>query len=914
MAKSDADENTEFLPMARPRSTSTASQTSSDSGLSVESSFLGENKRDATMTENFSVAEEARYRDMEDGDAAADDPFLPGSKKPTTSSRTRRIFWALIILCVGGWVLAFVLFLTQGRSKYQTASDTLQLHEPDSNSGSTSAGKPVTLDQVLSGEWSPTSHSISWIAGPEGEDGLLVEQGEGGNEYLRVEDIRSRKDGEDTLEGRVLMQKSIVKVDGHAFVPSKTWPSPNLKKVLLMSDREKNWRHSYIGKYWIFDVDTQTAQPLDSKVPDGRVQLATWSPTSDAVVFVRENNMYLRKLSSESVIPITKDGGKDLFYGVPDWVYEEEVISGNSVTWWSNDGKYIAFLRTNESAVPEFPVQYYLSRPSGKKPIPELEDYPEVSQIKYPKAGAPNPVVNLQFYDVEKNEVFPVEVADDFEDDDRIIFQVLWATEAKVLIQVTNRESDYLKVFLVDTKTRTGKLVREQDIAALDGGWIEPAQSTRFIPADPGNGRPEDGYVDAVVHDGYVHLAYFTPLDNADPVMLTTGEWEVVDSPSAVDLKRGLVYFVATKEAPTQRHVYRVQLDGKNLQPLTDISKPGYFDVSFSDGSGYALLSYKGPSVPWQAILNTQGDQPILEKTIEDNPQLSRMVEAFAIPTEIYQNVTIDGFTLQVVERRPPHFNPAKKYPVLFYLYGGPGSQTVDRKFAVDFQSYVASSLGYIVVTVDGRGTGYIGRKAKCITRGNLGYYEAYDQITTAKMWAEKPYVDEARMAIWGWSYGGFMTLKTLEQDAGETFQYGLAVAPVTDWRYYDSIYTERYMHTPQNNPSGYDNSSITDMSALEQSVRFLVMHGASDDNVHLQNTLVLVDKLDLSNVQNYDLHFYPDSDHSINFHNAHYMVYSRLSSWLINAFNGEWHRTANPVPDESMWGRIKRSIPIFVH
>jgi dipeptidyl aminopeptidase len=218
---------------------------------------------------------------------------------------------------------------------------------------------------------------------------------------------------------------------------------------------------------------------------------------------------------------------------------------------------------------------------------------------------------------------------------------------------------------------------------------------------------------------------------------------------------------------------------------LTDISKPGYFGISFSEGAGYALLSSKGPAVPWQAVINTQGDKVEYEAVIEENPKLVEMVEDYALPAEVYTNVTIDGYTLQVLERRPPHFNPSKKYPVLFFLYGGPGSQTVDRKFTVDFQSYVASSLGYIVVTVDGRGTGFIGREARCIVRGDLGHYEARDQIETAKIWANKGYVDESRMAIWGWSFGGFMTLKVLEQDAGQTFQYGMAVAPVTDWRFY---------------------------------------------------------------------------------------------------------------------------------
>jgi dipeptidyl aminopeptidase len=510
--------------------------------------------------------------------------------------------------------------------------------------------------------------------------------------------------------------------------------------------------------------------------------------------------MYLRKLASGEVIPITKDGGDNLFYGVPDWVYEEEVFQGNTGTWWSTDGKFVAFLRTNESAVPEYPIQYFLSRPSGKKPPPGLESYPEVSQIKYPKPGSPNPIVNLQFYDVEKNEVFSFDMPEDFVDEERIIIEIVWASEGKVLIRETNRESDVVKIFVMDTKARTGKLVRSDDIAALDGGWVEPSQSTKFIPADPENGRLHDGYIDTVIYEGYDHLAYFTPFENSEPIMLTKGNWEVVQAPSAVNLKKGLVYFVATKEAPTERHVYSVKLDGSDLRPLTDTSAPAFFDVSFSDGAGYGLLSYKGPAVPWQAVINTHGSDIEFESLIEENPKLTEMVKDFALPAEVYTNVTIDGYTLQVLERRPPHFNPKKKYPVLFFLYGGPGSQTVDRKFTIDFQSYVASSLGYIVVTIDGRGTGFIGREARCIVRGNIGHYEAHDQIETAKIWSNKDYVDETRMAVWGWSYGGYMALKVLEQDAGETFQYGMAVAPVTDWRFYGGFLSKCYILTSRAN------------------------------------------------------------------------------------------------------------------
>lgn len=355
-------------------------------------------------------------------------------------------------------------------------------------------------------------------------------------------------------------------------------------------------------------------------------------------------------------------------------------------------------------------------------------------------------------------------------------------------------------------------------------------------------------------------------MDSEKPILLTRGKWEVVDAPSGIDLENNLVYFVGTERSPIERHIYSVKLDGTDMKALTNTSADGRYDVSFSERGGYALLSYNGPGIPWQKVIGTPSVDPEFTQTLEDNAALAQLASEYELPTFHYTTVNIDGFDLQVLERRPPRFNPKKKYPVLFHVYGGPGSQLVSKSFNIDFQAYVAAGLEYIVVTVDGRGTGYIGRKARCAVRGNLGYWEAHDQISTAKIWAKKSYVDATRIAIWGWSYGGFMTLKTLEQDAGQTFSYGMAVAPVTDWRYYDSIYTERYMHTPQHNAEGYDNATVANMTALSSNVRFLLMHGVADDNVHFQNSLTLLDRLDVAGVENYDVHVFPDSDHSIYF------------------------------------------------
>ncbi|KAL8822125.1 MAG: hypothetical protein Q9191_007135, partial [Dirinaria sp. TL-2023a] len=862
------DEEPEAQPLTQGSSTSDPSHDSSESVTSLGSPIaLDRLDHDGAKVGNGNLnGIQNKDEEYDEEDALVE----PSIVRPM-DRRFRRRVWGLGGLCLAGWLLALVLFLS--RQTYRHSSDPPYDAVATVSPGS---GKSVTLDEVLQQSFQPKTHDISWIGGDQGEDGLLLErESRAGKDFLVVEDIRQRKPGVEAKDSTTLMKEGHFKVEGKQMYAEKLWPSKDFKKVLVASHVQKNWRHSFTAIYWIFDVASQTAEALDSDNSEGRIQLASWSPKSDAIVFTRDNNMFLRKLSEKKVIQITKDGGTELFYGVPDWVYEEEVFAGNSVTWWSEDGQHIAFLRTNETSVPEYPIQYFISRPSGDEPPPGEENYPEVREIKYPKAGAPNPIVDLQFYNTAKDETFTVSSGDVQLGEEKLVTEVVWAgTSGKVLVRMTNRESDILKVVLIDVQNRTEKVTRTVNVTAIDGGWFEVSEYTRFIPSDPANGRPHDGYIDTVIHENYDHLAYFSPLDNPEPLLLTSGAWEVVDAPSAIDLKNNLVYFIATKESPIQRHVYSVKLDGTDLNPLSDTSKEGYYSVSFSTGAGYALLSYRGPEIPWQKVISTPSNPDHFEHEIEDNKELAKFAAAHDLPTEIYSTVTIDGFELQVVERRPPHFDESKKYPVLFHLYGGPGSQTVDKKFTVDFQAYVASNLGYIVVTVDGRGTGFIGRKARCIIRGHIGYYEALDQIATAKIWAAKGYVDAQRIAIWGWSYGGFMTLKTLEMDAGQTFRYGMAVAPVTDWRFYDSIYTERYMHTPQHNPRGYENTTVTNVTALARNVRWLMMHGVADDNVHLQNSLTLLDRLDVAGVENYDFHAFPDSDHSIYFHNANRMVY----------------------------------------
>ncbi|KAI1478840.1 dipeptidyl peptidase IV N-terminal region-domain-containing protein [Daldinia eschscholtzii] len=828
-------------------------------------------------------------------------PPLPERKVVGVDKSLKRFVLVMAGVFLAAWLVGLFTYLSTKSYQHSSQKD----HDATATEARGS-GKKITLDQILDGYWRPQSHGISWIAGANGEDGLLLEKGATGKDFLVVEDVRSKNEdhtagGGEIKSAQTLMQQPWFKAGDQQLSPDQVWPSPDLKKVLIATETKSVWRYSFTGVYWIFDVESQTAEPLNPQDPHLRVQLAQWSPKSDAIIYTSANNLYVRRLESKEVVQITKDGGPEYFYGIPDWVYEEEVFGDNSAAWWSEKGDFVAFLRTNETLVPEYPIQFFIERPSGKEPAVGEENYPEVQQLKYPKAGSPNPFVDLLFYDMARGDVFSVEIEGGFAPDDLLITDITWAG-SKVIVKETNRVSDIMRVILVDVTSRTGKTVRTVDVGKVDGGWFEISHDTTYIPADPSNGRPEDGYIDTVIKDDRDHLAYFSPLDSDEPVMLTSGNWEVVSAPSAVDLKNNLVYFVATKESSIQRHIYSVKLDGSHFKEMVDVSKEGYYDVSFSAKAGYALVTYKGPNVPTQKVMSTPGNPEVYEHIIEENKDLADKAKKHELPLLDYGTITVDDVELNYLERRPPHFDPKKRYPILFQQYSGPGSQSVDKRFAVDFQSYVAANLGYVVVTVDGRGTGFIGRKARVVVRKHLGEIEAHDQIAAAKIWAEKSYIDESRVAIWGWSYGGFQTLKTLEQDAGATFKYGMAVAPVTDWRFYDSIYTERYMLTPQQNSEGYDGTAVSNATALAQNVRFLIMHGVADDNVHMQNTLTLLDKLDLAGVENYDLHMFPDSNHGIYFHNANRIVYDKLNNWLINAFNGEWLKVADakPIPNKA--------------
>ncbi len=362
-------------------------------------------------------------------------------------------------------------------------------------------------------------------------------------------------------------------------------------------------------------------------------------------------------------------------------------------------------------------------------------------------------------------------------------------------------------------------------------------------------------------------------------------------------------------------HLISIDLskDKDNIQVITDTEKDGLYDISFSGDGQYLNLFYRGPLQPWQRLINMADLHTYFETEIENDISHAdifiashKVINHFEvtkanlkdtnIPTKLYKTITVGTtkdkkpINLNVIEILPPNFNPEKKHPLLVHAYGGPGSQTVDKSFSIDFQD-VVSSLGVVVLIIDPRGTGGQGWEFKSYANDKIGYWEPRDLTTVVSEYisANKKFIDKEKTAIWGWSYGGFTTLKTLEYDVGKTFKFGMAVAPVTNWLFYDSIYTERYMGSPSTNPNYEKYARINDYDNFLSLNRFLIMHGTSDDNVHLQNLLWLLDKFNLNNVKNYDVYFFPDSDHAINYHNAHSIVYDKLINWLQDAFIGRF-------------------------
>jgi len=612
--------------------------------------------------------------------------------------------------------------------------------------------------------------------------------------------------------------------------------STNEQKVLLPTETESIYRHSTRSKYYIYDRERKTTQVLS----EGKQRLAQFSPDASKVAFVRENNLFIKDLTGDSETQVTTDGERNkIINGATDWVYEEEFAFDKGFQW-NASGTKIAYYRFNEEAVPEFSMDVF------------SELYPSQHRFKYPKAGEANATVEIFIYDLALNNTIEANIETETE---FYIPRIKWTKDENVLsVQRMNRHQNNLDFILVNANDGSAKTI----FTETDEAYIDVTDNLTFL---------NDGkhFVWTSEKSGYNHI-YLYNLKGKQVRKITKGDYDITDF-YGLDENTNTVYFASAERSPLHRDVYSVQLNGKNKTILTN--KVGTNSATFSSNYKYFINQHSDANTPYYfSLFDAKGNEV---RSLKDNISLNTTLSEYALSQKEFFNFeTSEGVNLNGWMMKPHNFDPTKEYPVFMYLYGGPGSQQVtDSWGGSNFLWYqMLTQQGFIVACIDNRGTGARGTAFKKCTYQQLGKLETQDQIEANRYLAGLPYVDGKRIGIFGWSYGGYMSSLCLLKGA-EYFKMAIAVAPVTNWRYYDTIYTERYMRTPQENASGYDdNSPINHVEKLKG--EYLLIHGSADDNVHYQNTMEMANALVNANKQ-FDLFIYPNKNHGI------YGGYTRL-------------------------------------
>lgn len=662
--------------------------------------------------------------------------------------------------------------------------------------------------------------------------------------------IYSYETGE--MQGKVFSTEGILTNDqGKGIRISDYIFSPDEKTLLIGTNREAIYRHSYVAEYYVWDVETQSLKPLSEGT---RLSLPTFSPDGRKVAFVKDNNLFIKDLYDGVETAVTTDGLFNfIINGSADWVYEEE-FGLTKGFHWSPDGRKLAFFRFDESRVKEFNMILFGSL------------YPQDYRFKYPKAGEENSQVSVHVYDVTSGRTITVDTGSET---DQYIPRIRWTRNSELLcVMRMNRHQNQLELLMADARSGASEVLYKENNLF----YIEINDDLTFL---------EDGrhFVISSEKSGYNHL-YLYDLQGREVRPLTEGEWDVQRF-FGIDENQGLVYFSSHETSPLRNHLYSVQLNGRGKKQLTQ--GEGTHSPAFSKGFRYFINNYSNANnPPVYSIHNADGS---LVKVLEDNRELvekireHRFVERAFFSFDTSEGVSLNGWMM-----RPADFDPEKEYPVFMYAYGGPGSQTVtDRWDASNGAWYqMLTQMGFIVVSVDNRGTGARGEVFRKMTYMQLGKFETIDQIEAAKYLGALPYVDKERISIFGWSYGGYLSSLCLAKGA-DYFAGAIAVAPVTNWRYYDSVYTERYMRLPQENPEGYDDNSPI-FHAENIKGHFLLVHGSADDNVHFQNTMEMVTVLVEANVP-FELAVYPNHNHGIGGGNARLHLYEHMTRFLVKNF-----------------------------
>lgn len=622
----------------------------------------------------------------------------------------------------------------------------------------------------------------------------------------------------------------------------------NESKLLIASNSTPIFRHSFTATFHIYDVNTKKLQLVTSK----EIQEPSFSADGTKIAYAFENNLYVLDLISNVTIQITSDGKKnEIINGITDWVYEEEFAFVKAYEW-NASGDKIAFIRFNEKEVPQFSMDMY-----------NQGLYPTQEVFKYPKAGEKNALVSLHVYDLKTNKKSDINLGNytDF-----YIPRIKWTNDSNTLsAQILNRHQNLLNLHFINATNGVSNIVlKEQDAA-----YVDITDNLTFLN--------DNSFIWTSEKDGFNHIYHYDKSGKLKN-QITKGSWDVT-AYYGFDANSGKVFYQSVENGSVNRDVYSIDLKGKNKKRLT--KQTGTNDATFSPKFDYFINSFSSVTKAPVYTLNESNAGNEVKKIVSNESLESKLAAYNITPKEFFPLITEKGNKLNAWIIKPTDFDAKKKYPVLMYQYSGPGSQSVANQWnsSNDYWYYMLAQKGYIVVCVDGRGTGFKGADFKKCTYKELGKYEVEDQIDAAKVIAKYEFVDASRIGIWGWSYGGFMSSNCILK-GNDVFKTAIAVAPVTSWRYYDSIYTERYMRTPQENASGYDeNSPINHVEKLKGN--YLLIHGTADDNVHVQNTMKMVEALVQANKQ-FDWAIYPDKNHGIYGGKTRLQLYTKMTNFIL--------------------------------
>lgn len=691
----------------------------------------------------------------------------------------------------------------------------------------TAFAQNITLDKIHSGYY--RGKGISGISSMKnGENYLVIEKGG----IAKYSYKTFQKDG-NIVDGNF---------QSYQF-------SADESKIMLLKDSEPIYRHSFLGKFDVKDLKSGKIISLN----DGNfVQEPSFSPDGTKVAFIADNNMFYQDLHSGKITQITTDGKKNaIINGLADWVYEEEFGHAQQYEWTKNSDA-IVFVKSDETEVPEMYI-----------PIYAKNLYPKEMRFKYPKAGEKNSVVSAQLYRLDNGKTMSLDLKS-FKN--YYIPNVYKTAKADEIILITSERvqnaSDILKV-----NTKTGavkKLFTETDKA-----WIETDNVTLEFLDD-------NSFLWASERDGHRHL-YWYDEDGKLKKQVTKGNWEITDY-YGFNPKTKEVYVQTTEKGSINKVISKVNINNGKNKIISNLE--GNNSGNFSKNYQYFIETSSTAAKPYTYILK-DNDGKILKELQNNDEQLQKLKSDNFVNKEFITIPNDAGDQMNAWIIKPKNFDPNKKYPLFMFQYSGPGSQSVanswDNGNTIWFE--MLAQKGYIVACVDGRGTGFKGAKYKKVTYLNLGKYEIEDQITAAKWFGKQSYIDASRIGIFGWSFGGYMSSLALTKGA-DVFKLGIAVAPVTNWRYYDSVYTERFLRTPQENPDGYDKNSPTEYAQLLKG-KFLLIHGTADDNVHFQNSMEFSEAL-IQHKKQFDFMAYPDKNHSIYGGNTRPQLYEKMTNFIL--------------------------------